>query len=158
MWRVGRARKQVLEHAIGTAIMFRTRILQNQRVATKAPVQVSGHPITEYRISHWKFQFQFNFIAPCYQDNKNRVLKGNNKCIGDRSCYRMNDDMTIEICKSYCRARNWAIAGLESYSECFCGNQISPKVRLPDSSCQRRCRGNSAQICGGHWAMTVYYL
>ena len=70
----------------------------------------------------------------------------------------MSNDMTIEICKDFCRDGNWAIAGTESYGECFCGNQVSPMNQIPASKCNRVCNGSSDEICGGHYAMILHYL
>ena len=97
------------------------------------------------------------FLEPCYRDNSSRVLKGDSSCIGQRRCYHASSDMTIEMCKDFCRTRGWAIAGTESFTECFCGN-VAPTERIPASICDRPCGGNSEQICGGDWAMTLHFL
>ena len=66
--------------------------------------------------------------------------------------------MTIQKCKDYCRDRGWAIAGTESFGECFCGNSVSPMEQIPVSECNRECIGPSEEICGGSWAMILHYL
>jgi hypothetical protein len=43
--------------------------------------------------------------------------------------------------------------------ECWCAqyiSSVSPKV--PDSSCNLPCEGNSSQICGGDLKLTVYQV
>ena len=65
--------------------------------------------------------------------------------------------MTVDICKQYCRQNNWAIAGVQNSHECYCGNEISTE-KISDSKCNKSCRGNSQQTCGGGWAMNIYSL
>jgi len=44
---------------------------------------------------------------------------------------------------------------VQNGSECFCGNSYD---RLGTANnCNRPCSGNSTQICGGPWALSVYY-
>jgi WSC domain len=41
--------------------------------------------------------------------------------------------------------------------ECYCANLLNGlSNKLPDSSCNLPCAGNSSQICGGDLALTVY--
>ena len=66
--------------------------------------------------------------------------------------------MTVDMCKEYCRDQGWEIAGVESNDECFCGNEDLTDLTYSDSFCDRTCPGNTAQICGGHWALNAYTL
>ncbi len=41
--------------------------------------------------------------------------------------------------------------------ECWCANSVDAlSNKLPDSSCNLPCLGNSSEICGGNLALTVY--
>ena len=66
--------------------------------------------------------------------------------------------MTKAICKHFCRERGWAIAGIENDLNCYCGDKMASKIRLPDSMCDKSCRGESDQICDGNSAIIIYYL
>ena len=66
--------------------------------------------------------------------------------------------MTTEMCMDYCRDRAYTIAGTQNGRECYCGNEISPKIKLQDSDCTSPCAGNSEQICGGSWILSIHYL
>lgn len=41
--------------------------------------------------------------------------------------------------------------------ECYCAPYLSAlSVKLPDSSCNLACEGNTSQICGGALTLSVY--
>ena len=61
------------------------------------------------------------------------------------------------MCKDYCRQRGWAVAGTESFTECFCGNK-APTEKIAASNCDRPCLGNTTQMCGGPWGMVLHDL
>ncbi|XP_061186516.1 uncharacterized protein LOC133194604 [Saccostrea echinata] len=81
----------------------------------------------------------------CFQDQASRTFTGLH--------YRSNS-MTIERCKSYCQS--YSMYGLEATTGCWCGHYFKTRVPKPDSDCNMKCRGNSAQTCGGAWRMSVY--
>ncbi|TVY57060.1 putative fungistatic metabolite [Lachnellula suecica] len=65
--------------------------------------------------------------------------------------------MTVDICLNYCASSGNTYAGLEYTNECFCAQRLSAlSTKLPESSCNLACTGNSSQICGGSLALTVY--
>ena len=66
--------------------------------------------------------------------------------------------LTTEMCLNYCRNRGYSIAGTQYSYECFCGNEISPKIKIPDSACNMKCSGDPTQYCGGNCALNIYYL
>ncbi|XP_072037180.1 uncharacterized protein [Amphiura filiformis] len=88
----------------------------------------------------------------CYVDEDDRVL----------SDTRMNDgDMTIRKCIDFCQTRTMRYAGVQYSTECFCGVEGSNYDRLgrkDDSECDMTCEGNSDEICGGTWRMSIYDL
>lgn len=77
----------------------------------------------------------------------------------------MNDDdqvhtdeaLTVDGCIDLCRERKFKYAGLEAGNQCFCSNSYNG---LPTNSNQERCStscaGDSSQICGGSWALSIY--
>ena len=60
--------------------------------------------------------------------------------------------MTVEKCKNLCLG--FTYAGVQFSGECFCGN-TAPTITA--QNCNMECSGNDKQICGGVWAMNVYY-
>ncbi|KAE9381700.1 WSC-domain-containing protein [Stipitochalara longipes BDJ] len=65
--------------------------------------------------------------------------------------------MTAEVCMAYCKSSSYTFAGIEYTKECYCANYLNAlSNKLPDSSCDLACAGNSSQICGGDLALTVY--
>lgn len=42
-------------------------------------------------------------------------------------------------------------------TECFCGNTIpEDTVKLPDPQCNHKCSGDSKQICGGYFTVSIF--
>lgn len=67
------------------------------------------------------------------------------------------DNMTADMCLAYCKTNSYTYAGIEYTKECYCANYIDAlSNKLPDSSCNLPCAGNSSEICGGNLALTVY--
>jgi hypothetical protein len=65
--------------------------------------------------------------------------------------------MTAELCIDFCKTNSYTFAGLEYTRECWCANLLDGlSKKLPDSSCNLPCAGNSSEICGGNLALTVY--
>ena len=84
--------------------------------------------------------------AGCYSDDSTRALP---VFKGSRS------DMTPQKCQALCVGYNYA--GVQYYSECYCGNTLGFQLR-PDSECNTPCSGDSSQECGGGWRNSVYSL
>ncbi|RIA97319.1 WSC domain-containing protein [Glomus cerebriforme] len=86
----------------------------------------------------------------CFEDNK--VCRQRN--LGD-DCHTPID--TIDGCIDYCREGNFTYAGLESRSQCFCGNSYVSVGHLKSPvDCSASCPGNSSQLCGGEWLLSIY--
>ena len=65
--------------------------------------------------------------------------------------------MTIEMCLSTCREKEFPFAGLELRTDCYCGNEPAQGFKWARlDKCDQRCAGNSKQICGGSQAMSLY--
>lgn len=101
--------------------------------------------------------FGSNYLG-CYTDSDTRTI--------DAIDFQANN-MTIEHCATFCASANGGIGyqyyGLEFASQCFCGNTINPAATLlsptsnpPNSTCQMRCAGSGAEICGGPNALSLY--
>ena len=69
----------------------------------------------------------------------------------------MNYLMTIQMCLSICRSRNFEYAGLEWQNECYCGDNINESVAWAwQEACKDKCAGDSNQICGGSNAISLW--
>ncbi|GAA5919164.1 hypothetical protein JCM6882_003821, partial [Rhodosporidiobolus microsporus] len=69
-----------------------------------------------------------------------------------------NPKGTIEGCLAACSAVNATLCGLEWYGECFASTSGFQHLAAPidASQCSTPCRSNSAQICGGNNALSVF--
>ncbi|KAI8616365.1 WSC domain-containing protein [Chytriomyces sp. MP71] len=79
----------------------------------------------------------------CYLDSANRVMT---------KLYQRNS-VTASQCLADCMNAKYTYAGLENGNECYCSNSLPSTFA---SNCNAQCFGNSQQICGGSWALSVY--
>lgn len=73
--------------------------------------------------------------------------------------YTSGTAMTEASCMTYCSTdgRNYAYAGIEYASECYCGNTLdSTASAAPETDCNMGCSGNTAQACGAGFRLTVF--
>ncbi|RDL34535.1 uncharacterized protein BP5553_07663 [Venustampulla echinocandica] len=99
----------------------------------------------------WAYQGCYNETTTVNGTNGLRALNG-----GINSAL---DTMTVPICLNFCADANYAFAGLEYTRECYCARYVSSlSSKLPDSSCNLPCKGNSSQICGGSLSLSVYQV
>lgn len=73
--------------------------------------------------------------------------------------YDFGDASTIEHCINFCTVEGYVYAGIQFHTQCFCGNMFPknpPHPKLDESECDKPCRGNPNQMCGGLWANKVY--
>ncbi|GAA5890815.1 hypothetical protein JCM8208_003061 [Rhodotorula glutinis] len=64
---------------------------------------------------------------------------------------------TVDGCLAAADAAGLAVAGLSYYGECWAAPALSPAAsKLATTSCAMKCKGNSAQTCGGSNALDVY--
>ncbi|KAI8610173.1 glycoside hydrolase superfamily [Chytriomyces sp. MP71] len=82
----------------------------------------------------------------CYLDSSNRAMP-------NAVTLPVQAVASVEICLSQCMASGFTYSGLENSKECYCSNAI-PSIAA--SNCNMACAGNSKQICGGAWALSVY--
>lgn len=64
--------------------------------------------------------------------------------------------MTIESCQAYCTANNYALAGVEYGSQCYCSNAIASPAAVDYTGCTMTCSGNSAELCGGSSRLNLF--
>ncbi|CAO1615259.1 unnamed protein product [Parajaminaea phylloscopi] len=64
-----------------------------------------------------------------------------------------NSTMTPQSCAATCSSKGHAYSGTEYGSECYCGDYLPLAT---SNACNMACSGNSATICGGSNALTVY--
>jgi len=62
---------------------------------------------------------------------------------------------THEACNDFCKKKNYLYAGLQSGSECYCGDSYGKYGKVEDRFCDKPCQGNNKQRCGGNWRNTI---
>lgn len=64
---------------------------------------------------------------------------------------------TAEWCSNQCKAKGFALSGVEAARACFCGNTLvepaNPKV--PNTECCAACAGNDTQTCGAVYRIFI---
>jgi hypothetical protein len=68
---------------------------------------------------------------------------------------------TLESCTDTCTDLGYGFIGLTGNTQdgasCYCGNTPNPQaVKAPSSQCNLPCPGNSSEICGGDYRMSLY--
>ncbi|KAF7918104.1 hypothetical protein BELL_0939g00050 [Botrytis elliptica] len=67
------------------------------------------------------------------------------------------DVMTVPLCMAFCKSNGYAYAGIEYTRECYCAQYLSALAsKVDDAKCDLPCKGNTSQICGGSWTLSVY--
>ncbi|XP_019614795.1 PREDICTED: IgGFc-binding protein-like [Branchiostoma belcheri] len=85
----------------------------------------------------------------CYVDQRNRVFP---------HAQTSSNSMTTAVCVAHCRKNGYAYAGTQYASQCFCGTAAEFARLRSSGGCNKRCKGNSKEICGGTWRMSVYVI
>ena len=75
--------------------------------------------------------------------------------IGDTSPTLESSLMTIDLCSNACD--HSVFMGI-AVTKCFCFESLLQATKLSAKLCGDHCKGNQAQLCGGHGAMTVHQL
>ncbi|KAL7409262.1 hypothetical protein BDY24DRAFT_372641 [Mrakia frigida] len=72
--------------------------------------------------------------------------------------YTQDPKMTNQMCWSICAKGGFALAGTQSFNECWCGNILDNGNGAPASEgdCNQSCVGDSSQKCGGGWRLSIY--
>jgi len=88
--------------------------------------------------------------AGCIQEVAGRALTG----------ARLDDpNLTPAVCANFCASRGFKFAGVEWYTECYCGDSLvnGASTDLVSGQCNRACGGDATQTCGGANAIQLYY-
>ncbi|KIW47070.1 uncharacterized protein PV06_02678 [Exophiala oligosperma] len=67
--------------------------------------------------------------------------------------------MTIETCTAYCKQNGYAMAGMETSSQCYCGSALSQLIQNPLTCAAQNyfvCSGNLFEFCGGQQLMQIW--
>ncbi|KAI4226013.1 MAG: hypothetical protein L6R40_008313, partial [Gallowayella cf. fulva] len=74
--------------------------------------------------------------------------------------YTNTTGMTLSSCQAFCSSptNNYALAGLENGQECYCGNGLQNYAALGFPGCNKPCKGNASEICGGTSRLSVWNL
>ncbi|KAJ6597228.1 glycoside hydrolase superfamily [Mycena vulgaris] len=66
--------------------------------------------------------------------------------------------LTQDSCISTCDTKGYSYGGLQYGDECWCGNSLANNqgVATAASDCNMPCAGNSAQICGASYRMSLF--
>uniref|UniRef100_A0A1I8IQU1 WSC domain-containing protein n=1 Tax=Macrostomum lignano TaxID=282301 RepID=A0A1I8IQU1_9PLAT len=65
-------------------------------------------------------------------------------------------DMTVELCSEIGIYGGFRYMAVQSNSECSCDSSYVSWGPAPEFQCNQKCRGNSAQMCGGAWRNSIY--
>jgi hypothetical protein len=66
-------------------------------------------------------------------------------------------NLTNEKCIDHCKENGYSIAGTQSGSQCFCGNNLtSSTLFIEERACATSCTGNDTEVCGDNQKLSVY--
>lgn len=95
-----------------------------------------------------------NFVSGrelgCFKDEKNfRLLNG---------YYGVaKNENSPKYCINLCLQSGFPYGGVQYSYECFCGYEEPPLTsKIPDSSCNMKCPGDTHATCGGYYTINIY--
>ncbi|XP_060070005.1 uncharacterized protein LOC132550023 [Ylistrum balloti] len=120
-----------------------------------------GTPFTIAKNIQWTWQGNFvggstakgvahvtnNSYIGCFVDADDRLMGGH---------FENNAHMTTELCIQHCKTLGFWYAGTQYRTQCFCGDNHDRHSLATESDCNSPCGGNSKEICGGTWRVSVY--
>jgi hypothetical protein len=66
-------------------------------------------------------------------------------------------NLTNEKCVDFCAEQGYAIAGTQSGSQCFCGNDITEQTLfIEERACATSCDGDDTEVCGDNQKLSLY--
>ncbi|KAF7951375.1 hypothetical protein EAE96_006690 [Botrytis aclada] len=92
----------------------------------------------------------------CYNETRNTNTTGGLRSLNGGVTEAL-DVMTVPLCMAFCKSNGYAYAGIEYTRECYCAQYLSALAsKVDDAKCDLPCKGNTSQICGGSWTLSVY--
>ncbi|XP_071141605.1 uncharacterized protein [Mytilus edulis] len=92
-----------------------------------------------------------------YYEHLGCFLDSENRTVPYEKIY--SDYMTITRCSKYCCSMsNYTYIGTEVGWECYCGNESSLFIPMPQTDCIHGCFGNQEEKCGGYWRLSIYKI
>ncbi|TGO16207.1 hypothetical protein BTUL_0031g00730 [Botrytis tulipae] len=92
----------------------------------------------------------------CYNETLNTNTTGGLRSLNGGVTEAL-DVMTVPLCMAFCKSNGYAYAGIEYTRECYCAQYLSAlALKVDDAKCNLPCKGNTSQICGGSWTLSVY--
>ncbi|ORX41227.1 hypothetical protein BD324DRAFT_606840 [Kockovaella imperatae] len=64
--------------------------------------------------------------------------------------------MTPQFCQRFCMAYGQEIAAVQGGDSCYCGSAANVGSSFPSSYCSFPCSGDSSQMCGNDYLISVY--
>ncbi len=102
--------------------------------------------------------FYFASLAsalPALGDYKFQGCYSNNALAGTQTS---DPKMTLKMCATTCQGSGYQWFGVESGTECFCGDSLASTAEMrPDSECSMKCGGSKCQICGDTDRINVFW-
>ena len=95
------------------------------------------------QLNGWEYQ-------GCYQDSPNHLLN---------ATYWESSNATVAACAGLCSKQANIFFGVESGTQCYCGDAIPLTARALSSNqniCNSACCGDPAVACGGNGYISVY--
>jgi len=93
-------------------------------------------------------------------DDRNRKSDNYLGCFQDEEERDLPDEvfpsgyLTVDVCKRACRKKNKKYAGIQTQTQCFCGNDYGRYGKTASSNCfVRKQRGGAT---GGNYANSIY--
>merc|ERR1712144_115813 len=98
------------------------------------------------------------YIGPVGTPTSNLVLTGG---VIEQGVVHADDTLTNNKCMTFCAGRGYKYAGTEYARECWCGNSYAPSrqpktTKVSLAGCSTKCKGNTAQYCGGGDWLSLY--
>ncbi|KAJ7905855.1 WSC domain-containing protein [Mycena olivaceomarginata] len=74
------------------------------------------------------------------------------------SYFYTSTSLTQDSCVTTCDSKGYTYAGLEYADECWCGSSLANSlgVATDASQCNMKCTGNSGELCGAGYRLTLF--
>ncbi|CAG2249212.1 unnamed protein product [Mytilus edulis] len=113
----------------------------------------------QQKIDNSKSEVDSNDYVGCFVDTRTRRLLPHQYWLNGNN----PPDLENNLCLLYCKEQGYMYFGTQNANQCFCGDdpyQYGPEdvsdYYLGNYDCNKQCCGDSEQICGGGWRLSVY--